>query len=48
MFVFRKIWRDLFSWNARFEIHPFALLQSQSLMPSFGRPRLWLPVLYFS
>ena len=26
MFVFRKICRALFSWNARFEIRPFALL----------------------
>ena len=26
MFVFRKIWRALFSWNTRFEIWPFALL----------------------
>ena len=26
MFVFRKNWRDLFSWNTRFEIRPFALL----------------------
>ena len=26
MFVFRKIWRALFSWNTRFEIRPFALL----------------------
>ena len=25
MFVFRKIWRALFSWNTRFEIRPFAL-----------------------
>ena len=25
-FVFRKIWRALFSWNTRFEIRPFALL----------------------
>ena len=23
--IFRKIWRALFSWNTRFEIHPFAL-----------------------
>ena len=23
MFVFRKIWRALFSWNTRFEIRPF-------------------------
>ena len=26
MFVFRKIWRALFSWNTHFEIRPFALL----------------------
>ena len=26
MFVFRKIWRALFSWNSRFKIRPFALL----------------------
>ena len=26
MFVFRKIWRGLFSWNTRFEIRPFVLL----------------------
>ena len=26
MFVFRKIWRALFSWNTGFEIRPFALL----------------------
>ena len=26
MFVFRKIWRALFSWNTHLEIHPFALL----------------------
>ena len=26
MFVFRKIWRALFSCNARFEIRPLALL----------------------
>ena len=25
MFVFRKIWGALFSWNTRFEIRPFAL-----------------------
>ena len=28
MFVFPKIWHALFSWNTRFEIHPFALLPS--------------------
>ena len=26
IFVFRKIWHALFSWNTRFEIRPFALL----------------------
>ena len=26
MFVFRKIWRALFSCNTRFEIRPFAIL----------------------
>ena len=26
MFVFRKIWRALFSWNTRSEIRPFALI----------------------
>ena len=32
--LIRKIWHALFSWNTRFEIHPFALLPtkwSQSL-----------------
>ena len=27
MFVFRKIWRALFSWNTRFEIRPFAIFE---------------------
>ena len=31
MFVFRKIWRALFSWNTRFEIRPFALLPKNCL-----------------
>ena len=26
MFVFRKMWHALFSWNTRFEICPFAIL----------------------
>ena len=26
MYVFRKIWRPLFSWNTRLKIRPFALL----------------------
>ena len=30
MFVFRKTWRALFSWNTRFEIRPFALLPFRS------------------
>ena len=29
MFIFMKIWRALFSWNIRFEIHPFALLPTK-------------------
>ena len=29
MFVFRKIWRALFSWNTRFEIRSFALLPTK-------------------
>ena len=29
MIVFRKIWRALFSWNTRFEIHPIALLPTK-------------------
>ena len=29
MFVVRKIWRALFSWNTRFEIRPFALLPTK-------------------
>ena len=29
MFVFRKIWRALFSCNTRFGILPFALLQNE-------------------
>ena len=32
MFVFRKIWRILFSWNTRFEIHPLALLPTSCAM----------------
>ena len=32
MFVFRKIWCALFSWNTRFEIRPFlALLPTNSV-----------------
>ena len=30
MFVFRKIWHALFSWNIRFEIRSFALLTTKS------------------
>ena len=29
MFVLRKIWRALFSWKTRFEIHPFASLPTK-------------------
>ena len=31
MFVFRKIWRALFSWYLRFEILPFALYYRLSI-----------------
>ena len=34
MFVFRKIWRALFSLNTRFAIRPFALLPR--LIPLLG------------
>ena len=30
VFLFRKIWHALFSWNTCFEIHPFALLPTKS------------------
>ena len=30
MFLFRKIWRGLFSCNIRFDIRPFALLLTNS------------------
>ena len=30
MFVFRKIWRALFSWNTRFENRPFTILPTIS------------------
>ena len=44
MFVFRKIWRALFSWNTRFEIRPFALLptKSQYLRNILEQPNLEL------
>ena len=32
MFVFRKIWRALFSWNTCFEIRPFALLPTKGIL----------------
>ena len=31
-FVFRKIWRALFSWNTRFEVRPFSLLPAKWLI----------------
>ena len=39
MFVFRKIWQALSSWNTRFEIRPFALLPTKcfSYDESIGR-----------
>ena len=32
MFVFRKIWRALFSCNTRFEIRPFILLPTNAVL----------------
>ena len=32
-FGFQKIWRALFSWNTRFEIHPFAYYLRVNLLP---------------
>ena len=43
MFVFRKIWRALFSWNTCFEIRPFALLPT-NFRCFFN---LTLPMLHF-
>ena len=42
MFVFRKIWRALFSWTTGFEIRPFALLPTkyQWIFHSSSRPSL--------
>ena len=31
MFVFRKTWHALFSWNNRFDIHPFTFLLTNCL-----------------
>ena len=36
MFIFRKIWRALFSWNTCFEIRPFALLASSVIAFVWG------------
>ena len=42
MFVFRKIWRALFSCNTRFEIRPFALLPKKCQnFHTIGRMRLF-------
>ena len=38
MFVFRKIWRTLLSCYLRFEIHPFALLQTNFRITFIVRP----------
>ena len=35
MFVFRKIWHILFSYNIHFEIRPFALLQRTDIQLRF-------------
>ena len=36
MFVFRKIWRALFSCYSRFKIRPFALLPANWIMLLFS------------
>ena len=49
MYVFRKIWCALFSWNIRFEIHPFALLPMKwkwrkdydYMLQFFEKQKLW-------
>ena len=41
MFVFQKIWRALFSWNTRFKIRPFALL-NDDFYPYFIVSALWV------
>ena len=46
MFVFRKIWRALFSSNNRFEIPPFALLPTK-LCKTF-QITFYLPSIYLS
>ena len=35
MFVFRKVWRALFSWNTHFGIRPFALLPTSYVLDNF-------------
>ena len=36
MFAVRKLWRALFSCNTRFEIRPFALLPTNSVLLHLG------------
>ena len=45
MFVFRKIWRALCSWNTRFEIRPFALLPTIYTL-KFKRRWLWNVIIF--
>ena len=41
MFVFRKIWRALLSWNTRFEVYPFTLFPTNSKIYTLGLNNLW-------
>ena len=48
MFISRKIWRVLFSWNTCFEIQPFALLPTKYFRKKFGwagTRKLWFATL---
>ena len=47
MFVFRKIWRALFSWNTRFEIHPSALVPKNCLSSSIKQSKNY-PSTYYN
>ena len=43
MFIFRKIWCALFSWNTHFEIRPFALLPTNSEASNiFNQSTKWM------
>ena len=47
MFVFRNIWRALFSWNTRFEIGTFALLLRRCYFIKTRLPSSFLPGVFW-